>query len=295
VRIIKLSSAPIEEDWSMQFMDDTHYTLLLAKENVQVFKPDGSPLCTVIRNAIPKDILEPAHAVLKKYNVKTDNRSTAAGIKSAKRKRVDGSLGGSGMRVPRGWEVVSGIMGNFERTVRMPYCHHCSFNQHNPDKFAQIIPTLVCCTKLFQHYIPDRYAVQMGYVNRTHPDFVIPNTAYTTITVNKNFRTACHKDAGDLAAGFSNMLVLSDGEWTGANLVLPRWKVGVELRHNDFIMFDAHEWHGNTQQIKVSNNASRVSVVMYYREKMVHCGSVKDELNYVKNRKLGDPLFPGEK
>ena len=38
----------------------------------------------------------------------------------------------------------------------------------------------------------------------THPNFRIEDTAFTTITINKDYRTAVHTDAGDYAAGFGN-------------------------------------------------------------------------------------------
>jgi hypothetical protein len=40
-------------------------------------------------------------------------------------------------------------------------------------------------------------------------DFIIKDTAFSTVTVNKNFRTAGHYDNGDLKEGFGNLGVIS--------------------------------------------------------------------------------------
>ena len=37
----------------------------------------------------------------------------------------------------------------------------------------------------------------------------IPETAFSTITINRNFRTALHRDAGDYKDGFGNLTVIN--------------------------------------------------------------------------------------
>lgn len=270
-------------------MDESHYDTLLS-ETCAVMKPDGSPLLVLLKGRLDPQKVSNAWSVLKKINIKTENRSVAAGIDAVGRKKLDGTIS-STTRVPKGWEVVSGIIGNFERTIRMPYAHKCSWNRDNPEKFKRIIPMLQECSQLFHNYVHDRYQVQKGFCDRTHPDWVIPGTVYTTVTVNKNFRTACHLDAGDLEQGFSNMVVIREGDYRGGHLVLPNYRVAVQLDTCDLIMFDAHEYHGNTQIVPISKNATRCSLVLYYREKMVGCKSAAEELEYAKNRKPGDKIF----
>ena len=40
------------------------------------------------------------------------------------------------------------------------------------------------------------------------PHYKIKNTCFSTITINRNFRTALHKDAGDFSEGFGNLTVI---------------------------------------------------------------------------------------
>lgn len=293
MRTINLKQSSLNKEWAMQFVDESHYDTLY-NESVKIYKPDGSPLLVLLKQAIDVDKAELAWSALKKFNSKTENRSTSSGICASPRKKKDGTISQT-TRVPKGWEAVSGIVGYFERIVRQPYCHSCSWNMKHPEEFAKMLPMLKQTTGLFAEHVHDRYQVQKRYVDQTHKDFVIPETVYTTVTVNKNYRTACHLDAGDLASGFSNMIYLQDGLIGGGYLVLPNWRVAVQLGHLDLVMFDAHEWHGNTQVVPLTKGATRCTLVCYYREKMVHCKSATEELLICKNRKPGQPLFPESK
>lgn len=174
MRNIKLSSPSLNKDWSMQFMDENHYDNLL-DDDVTVLKPDGSPLLVLLKKAMDPQITANAWAVLKKINIKTENRSTSSGISAQPRKKTDGTYSKT-TRVPRGWEVVSGIIGSFERTIRAPYAHKCSWNAQNPDAFLRTVPLFQQSSELFKKHVPKRFEVQNSYCMKTHPDWVIPKT-----------------------------------------------------------------------------------------------------------------------
>jgi len=57
--------------------------------------------------------------------------------------------------------------------------------------------------------------------------------------------------------------------------------VGLDIGHGDVALFDVHEVHGNTETKKISY-FDRISIVCYYREKMIYCGSKEYELNRAK-------------
>jgi hypothetical protein len=110
----------------------------------------------------------------------------------------------------------------------------------------------------------------------------IGNTVFTTITINKNFRTAIHKDKGDFKDGFGIMIVISNNnDYTGCNLLLPEFKIGIDCRNGDFLAFDVHRWHCNStlkflnQDEKTKENqCNRISFVFYLREKMLNLCSI---------------------
>ena len=63
-----------------------------------------------------------------------------------------------------------------------------------------------------------------------------------------------------------------------------------DLQNCDLLLVDVHQWHGNTPIQKIDNNATRVSLVMYYRENMISCGTADEEVDRAKNRKAGTKL-----
>jgi hypothetical protein len=107
------------------------------------------------------------------------------------------------------------------------------------------------------------------------PKFLVSDTVFTTITVNKNFRTAAHRDAGDYTEGFSNLSVLTDGskEYAGAYLVVPEYRAAINIRPGDLLLINNHECiHGNTPLIGDAD-MERISIVCYFREDMLEPGS----------------------
>jgi uncharacterized protein YjhX (UPF0386 family) len=59
--------------------------------------------------------------------------------------------------------------------------------------------------------------------------------------------------------------------------------VAVNVRNCDLALFDVHELHGNTA-ITSDRPYERISVVCYFRKKMVQCGSAIDELERLKQK-----------
>jgi hypothetical protein len=139
----------------------------------------------------------------------------------------------------------------------------CRFNMDNPEKFKKMIPLIKEIDEYYEKYIPDNYAKQKKKANQT--PFKIPNTAFTTITTNVNFRTTIHKDKGDDAEGFGNLAVIEKGKYTGGETCLPQYGIGVDVRNNDILYMDVHEWHGNLPIKLIDKNATRLSIVCYLR------------------------------
>lgn len=185
--------------------------------------------------------------------------------------------------------VDSGIAGWFDRYPRIPYGRSTSYTRDNFEKFKQSFPFLQSLSKGFEELLPQRYKAQMGAANKIDDRFLVPETPFTTVTVNKTFRTAAHRDAGDFSDGMSNLLVLSnDGRFTGGYLIFPEIRVAVNVRPGDLLLVNNHEIiHANTP-IVCQEGSERVSLVCYLREKMMELGSYDYEnarYEYVESRR----------
>jgi hypothetical protein len=186
--------------------------------------------------------------------------------------------------------VLSGIAGWFDRYPRIPYGRATAYTQHSYDKFKLSFPFLQTLDRGFAELLPQRHSAQRAAANKIDPAFLVSETVFTTITVNKTFRTAAHRDAGDFTNGLSNLLVLSNnGNYTGGYLILPEVRIAVNVRPGDLLLVNNHEYiHGNTPIELQDDTAERISLVCYLREKMLELGSKEYEdhrFNYVEQRR----------
>lgn len=293
VGCLQLTSVVPEEEvakLSGQLLDERHYDHLIDYD-CDVLKPDGSFLLRYRRNVLPLDQCVVAAKALRNAAKPTKNRGTAAGRPEPKANEVitsknrvqrvlaDGSLSAT----TEAKQVNSGVVGFFNANPRMPYCRLTSFALENPANFKAAMPLLRSASERFKELMPDRFAAQMAYIRKTHPDFIIHGTGFTTFSVNRNWQTATHKDAGDLKEGFGVMTALRSGMFEGCYTVFPAFRVAFDMRTRCIALADVHEWHGNTP-FKAAPGAEyeRLSLVMYYREKMDRCGSAAEELEKAK-------------
>jgi hypothetical protein len=157
-----------------------------------------------------------------------------------------------------------------------PLCRTTQFTKEQIDKWAQTTPLIQQADRLFKLLIPERHAIQLARARKT-PQYQIAKTAYSTITLNYDWRTACHIDKGDLEEGFGNLIVLEKAKsgfldcpgFSGGLLGFPRWGVAVDVRQGDFLAMDVHEWHCNTP----INGTGRLSIVAYLRKNMIKCAA----------------------
>lgn len=195
-------------------------------------------------------------------------------------------------------QVNSGIAGYYDRYPRIPFCRLTSYTRDNPEKWQKAVPFIEAVSEQFKQLVPTRWQNQKNFLKNLDPTFLIGESVYTTITVNKNWRTAAHRDAGDFKNGFGNLTVLGNSQYDGGYLVFPEYRVAVDVRPGDVLIMNTHDnIHGNvdfTPHEGCEETYVRVSCVMYAREKMQQCESFEiEELrrNFVEKNK-GDTSLP---
>ena len=281
------------------FLDESYLKYPVINSDTIVKDENGETLLVFLKNVIPQNIAFEAYKSFRKATYLSNNRGQAAGPLPPELKmgdkidgltvgkiqgnrfyplKKDGTLSNS----PKAKAVYSSIVGYADRYSRIPYCRTTEFTRKYFDEYKKTLPYVKFIGDLFARYIPERYEAQKKAWDQTHVDFKIPQTPFTTITVNKNFRTACHYDAGDLKEGFGNLGVLQAGDYKGAYTILPKYGIGVDVRSCDVAFFDVHELHGNTQAIS-KTPYERISIICYYRKKMVECGTAMEELERIKH------------
>lgn len=264
-------------------LDDSHYDMVIS-ENCKVYKPDGALLLVFVKNAVPNNLGEVVMENLKSVNYDLSNRSiavskgTSALAEGSKTRRVEHSK----LEELKKNRAGSGIIGYYDRYERYPFCRQTAYNNNSPQKFKAVYPLIKIIDDIYAENAPDHYQLQRAEADRTHPDFVINGTAFTTVTVNRNWRTATHRDAGDFEKGFGNICCLRKGKYIGGYTVFPRYRVAIDLQHCDVALMDVHELHGNTKIIGKEGQYTRTSLVCYYRKNMIRCKSAEEELRRAK-------------
>lgn len=270
----RISQQELEQKIGKIVTDDDYNVLLTG--SAQVYKPNGELLLVYLRQGIRPETIEWAYPILTTIRVQTRNRGNASGSKRATVNRAN-------MARP----VNSAIIGNIDPVSggRFPYCRQTAWTGENTEQFSALYPYFQEVAEVFAANVPDRFKVQHERAMQTKPEWVIPGTPYTTITVNNTYATGVHQDAGDLKEGFSCLSTLRRGQFTGGRLVFPEFRVAVDMQDGDVLLMDAHEWHGNTQIEKHSEDAERISCVFYYRTEMIGCGTAAQELERAKREK----------
>ena len=276
-----------------KFIDESYIKYPIISENTTVYNEHGEIVLEFLKNAIPFNFAKQAYPFLRKACKDTYNRGTSAGdLSGYKVGDKIGYLTIGKIEENRFYplkkdktisttayakSVASGVIGYMDRYPRIPYCRATALTYEFFQEYKKTLPYIRYISAMFKKYVPEKYNKQKEYWEKINKDFKIDNTVFTTITVNKNFRTACHFDKGDYKDGFGNLAVIEYGKYNGSYTVIPKYGIAVDVRNCDICFFDVHELHGNTE-LKTKGMAERISIVCYTREKMINCGSSNEEL-----------------
>jgi len=194
-------------------------------------------------------------------------------------------------------QVASNPIGFFDADNKMCNlpCRLTHFTRVNFEKYQEGFPFLKKIDQLYKGLTPEAHKRQLDRANQK-PLFKISDTSFSTVTINRNFRTALHRDAGDFREGFGNLTVIERGKYHGGYTVFPQFGVGINLRNNDFVAMDVHQWHSNTPMYETNDDKAynesiqkvykdnpnvgtaglyelytRISFVCYLREKLIKC------------------------
>lgn len=297
MRVIRVEEKHDVDDLAGKHLDESHYDIVLGgDEPCDIYKPDGEPLIKYRPGWFSEELCKSVLPVCRKAARPTNNRGYAAGgtdgedgkrrVTRKRREKQDGTES----KTTVADTVNSGIIGYFDRSARFPFCRQTSFLISEAAAWGKFLPYIKRADEGFREFLPDRWAAQREYAERTAADWVIPESTFTTVTVNKNFQTATHKDAGDLKSGFGVMSCLRNDRYAGAYLVFPAYRVAVNYAHGCLCLADVHEWHSNTGFRRMRYGYERITLVFYYREKMIHCKAAEEEVAWAKHRKKGEGM-----
>jgi len=203
--------------------------------------------------------------------------------------------------------VFSSVLGYFDATpfMKLP-CRLTSYTMRYWKYYKHGLPFIREIDKCFKTLVPDRYALQSKAAEEK-PLLHIKDTAFSSVTINRNFRTALHMDDGDFRQGYGNLSVIERGKYHGGYTLFPQYKIGFNVRTGDFLAMDVHQWHTNTELYETKDDKefnknlprihkddpetgtlgadrtfSRISFVCYLREKLRKCNNTDTRKHFKK-------------
>lgn len=314
------------DDLKGTYMGNNSYETIISEDCD--YYCEGVPIFKFRKNAFNKDLLTTAWDNCKNMAVASRGRGAAAGPIdpesvywkkreiawsskwSAKYMVVDKKTGEkkqSKMRVNN--TTASSPIGYYGKTkglgVDLP-CRLSHYTRTNLDKYHKATPFFQAIANHYKDLLPDQYNSQMERAKVN--DYHIPETPFSTITINRNFRTALHQDSGDFG-GWACLSVLEENKYSGGLFVLPKFKVAIDMRHGDLLIADVHQYHGNTELYEseedkkyndenpqktfndnlevgvlgLNNRFSRISFVCYLREDIINCPGYNKFVISLKN------------
>jgi hypothetical protein len=139
--------------------------------------------------------------------------------------------------------------------------------------FAELLRDL---DRVYRAAAPAAYRLQECFVKLIHPDYRVHGSAFTTAVVNDTVAHPLHRHKGNLHLGLSVMTVLRRSHYEGGYLVLPEFRVAVDMGDRDVLLFPGGALHGNTP-LRGAGRGDRLSIVAFVRAKLLHAGSAREE------------------
>ena len=248
-------------------------------ENVDIYKEDGELLLKFRKNVFSKNETKLLFDNLRNCATLNASRPSASGAVKGKRYKYIVSKSSGKLLHVLTKKSRSGILGyydrssNFSRTSNKKKskgkCRMTYYTEKHLHKFNKCLPIFKKVNDLYKKIALKYYNKQKEAIKTLNRKYIIKDTVFTTITVNKNFRTAMHKDSGDYEKGIGNLLVCSNGDYQGGYTLFPQYKIGVDCRDGDFLLMNVHEYHCNSK-LTIKKDIERISFVFFLREKMLN-------------------------
>jgi hypothetical protein len=161
---------------------------------------------------------------------------------------------------------------NYDRFRKL--ANPCGFTKLFPEEWDHAIPFFEGIETCLKHYLPDvaKHMLEWCKEHEIHSRFTIGNTCLSTVAINVNYDSCFHYDRGDLDDGYSTLTVVSSGKgYDGGFLVLPKYRVAIDVRPGSVLLNQSHvDLHGNTPINPLDTYSKRISFVTYLKKTLRH-------------------------
>jgi len=303
-----------QEKWAGNFLTEEAYEQVVSPtEDTAIFKPGASlyddvPLAYVVCDAYPDTKVIDC---LKTIEETTSMRANASGPILEEDMKAKG-ITEYRLRTPNSYQVktkkgdwgmiayaneIHSVMAGWKRGRFSGAIEASGWTKDNPDKFEILKDIPLYNEKAFEKVDPKRYESQKIFaetsVSTEHRVGIV-----TTLSMNRysdlglgSKGMSVHVDSGDTEAGMTTMCHFRDGEYEGAYLCFPRYKIAIDAPDNSVIIADSLELHGVTP---IKGEGTRYTCVAYCDRRLATIGqlgkTVKKIGKYSDGATLGEFL-----
>ena len=303
-----------QERWAGNFLTEEAYEQVISPtEDTVIFKPGASlyddvPLAYVVCNAYPDTKVVDC---LKTIEETTKMRANASGPILEEEMKEKG-ITEYKLRSPNSYQVktkkgewgmiayaneIHSVMAGWKRGRFSGAIEASGWTKDNPEKFDILKDIPLYNERAFEKVDSKRYKSQKIFAETSvSPEHRVG--IVTTLSMNRysdlglgSKGMSVHVDSGDTEAGMTTMCHFRDGEYEGAYLTFPRYKVAIDAPDNSVIIADSLELHGVTP---IRGEGTRYTCVAYCDRRLATMGqlgkTVKKIGKYSDGATLGEFL-----
>lgn len=180
----------------------------------------------------------------------------------------------------RAWKLYSGsqawnhcssnVVGAIDRQALIPWARLTGTTQANFEGFAAEAPFYHEADALFKETMPENHKYLYDMFRQVaDPRYNLFDTAFTSITVNNNFRVAYHRDKLNCKDGIAILSCLDRGTYDGYEFIFPEMRLAFNIRHGDFLCGDNQGYiHGMGPMRNASPDAESIWFVFYSKDRL---------------------------
>jgi hypothetical protein len=172
---------------------------------------------------------------------------------------------------PRGNMSYSNVMGTIDRSGRIPYGRLTASTAKRWDDWVANLGLIQEINEHFRVLMPEKFEFLSERMSKVKDErYNMFGTAFSTLTLNNNFRVATHRDGNNAEQGTAALFVMEVGDWKGGEFVFPELNLGFDIREGDLFIGDNQGLqHSMLPFYDMTPDAENIMGVLYQRDSVV--------------------------